>query len=41
VDQIDKEQLRSHFARIRALVMQTAQAMPDHADYIARHAKAD
>ena len=40
VDQIDKEQLRSHFARIRALVMQAAQAMPDHADYIARHAKA-
>jgi tryptophan halogenase len=40
VDQIDKEQLRNHFARIRTLVMQTAQSMPDHADYIARHVKA-
>ena len=41
VDRIDQTQLRTHFARVRAAIAQTVEAMPDHGDYIARHVRAD
>ncbi len=41
IDGIDIEQLRTHFARVRATIMQTVSAMPDHTDYIARRVRAD
>ena len=40
VESIELDALRAHFARIRAVVAQTAQTMPDHAAYIARHCAA-
>ncbi|MDV6332934.1 tryptophan halogenase family protein [Asticcacaulis sp. 201] len=36
VDQIDQAQLRSHFARLHAVVHQTVASMPTHADYISQ-----
>ena len=41
VDRVDEQALRSHFARLRSAVAGTVAAMPDHADYIARHACAE
>ncbi len=41
VDMIDIGQLRDHFLRIREVIRQTAAAVPGHADYIARHCRAD
>jgi tryptophan halogenase len=40
VDAIDEDQLRTHFIRLRAAISHTVAAMPDHGDYIARHARA-
>ncbi|MDC8787070.1 tryptophan halogenase family protein [Roseateles koreensis] len=41
VDLIDEVALKTHFARLRAAIAQTVQSMPDHAQYIARHAQAE
>ena len=39
-DRVDEAQLRTHFIRLRAAISHTVAAMPDHGDYIARHARA-
>ncbi len=41
VDRIDEQPLRAHFARLRSAIAGTVAAMPDHADYIALHARAE
>lgn len=41
VDRVDEKALRTHFARLRSAIAGTVAAMPDHADYIARHAHAE
>ncbi|HSW05980.1 tryptophan halogenase family protein [Aquabacterium sp.] len=41
VDQIDESALRTHFARVRTAIANTVAGMPDQADYINRHVKAD
>jgi tryptophan halogenase len=41
VDLIDETALRTHFTRVRAAIAGTVGRMPDHADYIARHVRAD
>ena len=41
IDRMDERALRSHFARLRSAIAGTVAAMPDHADYIARHARAE
>ena len=41
IDRIDEQALRAHFARLRSAIAGTVAAMPDHADYIARHACAE
>ena len=38
IDRVDEQALRTHFARLRSAIAGTVSAMPDHADYIARHA---
>lgn len=38
---IDEQQLRTHYARLRTAITNTVAAMPDHADYIARTARAE
>jgi hypothetical protein len=38
INRIDERALRTHFARLRSAIAGTVAAMPDHADYIARHA---
>jgi hypothetical protein len=40
VDTIDDQALRTHFRRLREAIAGTVAAMPDHTDYIERHAKA-
>ena len=40
VDQVDEQALREHFARLRSAIAQTAAAMPQHGDFIARHLQA-
>jgi hypothetical protein len=40
VERVDEQQLRAHYARLRAAIASTVAAMPDHADWIARHAQA-
>jgi hypothetical protein len=40
VDRVDEAQLRTHFIRLRAAISHTVAAMPDHGEYIARHARA-
>ena len=40
IDRIDEQALRRHFARLRSAIAGTVDALPDHADYISRHAKA-
>jgi tryptophan halogenase len=40
VDLIDVQALLQHFVRLRQAITQTVAGMPDHADYIARHARA-
>jgi tryptophan halogenase len=41
VDQVDEENLRTHFLRHRAAIAQTADRMPDHGAYIEHQVKAD
>jgi tryptophan halogenase len=41
IDRIDEQALRTHFARLRSAIAGTVSGMPDHADYIARHARAE
>ena len=41
IDRLDEQALRMHFARLRSAITGTVAAMPDHADYIARHARAE
>jgi hypothetical protein len=41
IDRIDEQTLRTHFARLRSAIAGTVAAMPDHAEYIARHARAE
>ncbi|MFL6624995.1 MAG: tryptophan halogenase family protein [Vitreoscilla sp.] len=41
IDRIDEPALRAHFARLHGAIAGTVAAMPDHADYIARHARAE
>jgi tryptophan halogenase len=41
IDRIDEQALRTHFARLRHAVAATVGGMPGHADYIARHARAE
>lgn len=41
VDVIGEPQLRTHFAGLRQAIADTVAPMPDHADYIVRHVKAD
>ncbi len=41
IDRIDEQALRTHFARLRSAIAGTVATMPDHADYIARHARAE
>jgi tryptophan halogenase len=41
IDRVDEQALRTHFARLRSAIAGTVARMPDHADYIARHARAD
>jgi len=41
IDRIDEQALRTHFARLRSAIAGTVAGMPDHADYIARHARAE
>jgi Tryptophan halogenase len=41
IDRMDERTLRTHFARLRSAIAGTVAAMPDHADYIARHARAE
>jgi tryptophan halogenase len=40
VDHVDEGALVQHLVRVRQAIAQTAAGMPDHGDYIARHAKA-
>ena len=40
VDQQDVEELRRNLDEMRAIIRQTAEAAPKHADYIARHCRA-
>jgi len=40
VDTVDEQSLRAHFGRLRKAITAAVAAMPDHADYIDRHAKA-
>ncbi|MFN3302310.1 MAG: tryptophan halogenase family protein [Roseateles sp.] len=40
IDLIDEAALVQHFARLRQAIHQTAAAMPDHGDYVARHVRA-
>jgi len=40
IDRVDEPSLRTHFARLRSAIAGTVRTMPDHADYIARHAQA-
>ena len=40
VEKIDLQPLRTHFARLHEAIANTVRAMPDHGDYIARHARA-
>ncbi|HEY9023633.1 MAG TPA: tryptophan halogenase family protein [Burkholderiaceae bacterium] len=40
IERIDERALRTHFARLRSAIFGTVAGMPDHADYIARHARA-
>ena len=40
VDHIDPQALLQHFVRLRQAIQQTAAGMPDHGDYIRRHALA-
>ncbi|KQY87948.1 tryptophan halogenase family protein [Pelomonas sp. Root1444] len=40
VDLIDVQALLQHFVRLRQAITQTVAGMPDHADYIAKHAPA-
>jgi tryptophan halogenase len=41
VDMIDLQQLHTHFLRVRDTIKHMVNAVPDHTDYIARHAAAD
>jgi tryptophan halogenase len=41
IDRIDEQALRAHFARLRSAIAGTVAAMPDHADYLSRHARAE
>ena len=41
VERVDAQQLRMHYARLRTAIANTVAGMPDHADYIARHARAE
>jgi tryptophan halogenase len=41
IDRIDEQALRTHYARLRAAIAGTVDGMPDHADYIARNARAE
>jgi len=41
IDRIDEQALRTHFARLRSAIAGTVAGMPAHADYIARHARAE
>jgi tryptophan 7-halogenase len=40
VDQQDLEDLRKNLHEMRTLIRRTAEAAPNHADYIARHCRA-
>jgi hypothetical protein len=40
IDRIDEQALRTHFARLRSAIAGTVHAMPDHAEYIERYARA-
>lgn len=41
LDRFDEGQLRTHLARVRTAIAGTVAGMPDHGDYLARHACAD
>ena len=41
IEHIDAGELRTHFLRIRQMILQMAAAVPSHADYIARNCRAD
>ncbi|MEO5687260.1 MAG: tryptophan halogenase family protein [Burkholderiaceae bacterium] len=41
IDRIDEQALRKHFERLRNAIAATVSAMPEHADYVARHARAE
>ena len=41
VDLVDEAKLRTHFSRLHTAIAQTVAGMPDHAQYIKRHCKAE
>jgi tryptophan halogenase len=41
VELLDEQSLRTHFAKLRESIQQMVQALPDHADYIARNVAAE
>jgi len=41
IGRIDEQALRTHFTRLRSAIAGTVAGMPDHADYITRHARAE